>query len=224
MPSNCCVCQPEFAEFALVVPQFGGGPRASGCRHRVPRGKADIRPTHRDSMRKPRQRCAMSDSRYSVRRFWDDRGSNSDALTGGRFSYHSDFRRCRSPAAHVVWTVPWPYARRHVGRARPVSTPSRSAAPPEEPGRGAERAWLGVVMRPSECSNVREEFTDFERIPIVVSGRSAHRCKSAVSPNSTIIPCRDVGPRRCAIFFKKRARNSTSPSLLRLGFAQSARF
>ena len=52
-------------------------------------------------------------------------------------------------------------------------------------GGEAKRAWLGVVMRPLECSNVREEFTDFERIPIVVSGRSAQRCKSAVSANST---------------------------------------
>ena len=60
----------------------------------------------------------------------------------------------------------------HVGRARPVSTPSRLS-----------RAWLGVVMR---C---REEFAEFERIPIVVSGRSAQfHVKSAVSASSTIIP------------------------------------
>ncbi len=42
-----------------------------------------------------------------------------------------------------------------------------------------------------------EEFADFERIPIVVSGRSAQiNLKSAVSANSTIIPCPELGPER----------------------------
>jgi hypothetical protein len=61
--------------------------------------------------------------------------------------------------------------RSHVGRARPVSTPSASAAGPAC-GRNGVRTCL-ARRRHAHVADTREEFTDFERIPIVVSGRSA---------------------------------------------------
>jgi hypothetical protein len=104
---------------------------------------------------------------FNVLHIWDDRDSNPDALSSSKFSYHYRFR---DRIAFVVWTVPWPYGAFHVGRARPVSTPSARLE-----GRSA---WLGVVS---------EESAEFERIPRIVSGFAAPK-KSAVSTDSTIIP------------------------------------
>src|ERR1700688_1844085 len=71
----------------------------------------------------------------------------------------ADFRTTRTFAtacAFVVWTVPWPYA--VAGRPRPSSLYTF---------RRIRAAWLGVVTHP-------REFTEFERIPTVVSGPPAH--------------------------------------------------
>jgi hypothetical protein len=110
---------------------------------------------------------------------WDDRGSNSDALAGGRFSYHFGFRRLPARVrtdrswSGLCLDRPRPPELPRVGRARPVSTPSAATA--------------GGLARRCQRASTRE-FTDFERIPAGVSVRPAHRIKSAVSAYSTIIP------------------------------------
>lgn len=127
----------------------------------------------------PRSAFSHLDTRVG-RSAWDDRGSNSDALAGGRFSYHFGFRRpsahacgswsglCLDPGGSPRWTP--------VGRARPVSTPS-----------AGRRRRLGSALSAYRYA-VRRESAEFERIPAGVSTRPAHESKSAVSAYSTIIP------------------------------------
>ena len=59
------------------------------------------------------------------------------------FTYHHSFRYHASPACFVVWTIPLPYALRHLGRGRLVSTLSHedhglsSGSPSARPVKGS---------------------------------------------------------------------------------------
>ena len=59
------------------------------------------------------------------------------------FTYHHSFRYHASPACFVVWTIPLPYAVRHLGRGRLVSTLSHaehglsSGSPSARPVKGS---------------------------------------------------------------------------------------
>jgi hypothetical protein len=114
---------------------------------------------------------------------WDDRGSNSDALAGGRFSYHFGFRR---PAfvmrsRFVVWTVPWPLGSAWVpGRPRPSSLYTFRRA-----GNRRLGSALSGHRVPESSPNLSASRPEFP------PGRLT--CKSAVSAYSTIIPGAVVG-------------------------------